>query len=144
MKPIGYGVGVRKASIIEVFIFVNVKEKQMMSEITFEQIPLILGEIKNRLDRIEGMLTGKEIQEHLEEGFMNITEAASFLNLAESTIYGKVCRSEIPVNKKGKRLYFEKEELQKWVLEGRRKTVEERIGEANSQYLGSRGRRSQY
>ena len=56
---------------------------------------------------------------------LTVQEAASFVNLAVPTIYGLVSRREIPFSKKGKRLYFLKEELTEWIKTGRRKTIAE-------------------
>lgn len=107
-----------------------------MDQITFEQLPLLVGEIRDRLARIEknlGLLGVIETQEK-GDSFMTITEASVFLNLAKSTIYGLVCRMEIPVCKRGKRLYFDRDELLSWVKKGRKKTMEEIQMEAD-EYL---------
>ncbi|WP_374756665.1 helix-turn-helix domain-containing protein [Dyadobacter luticola] len=65
---------------------------------------------------------------------MTISEAAKFLSLSTSTIYSKVCKMQIPVHKKGKRLYFERRELSEWIRGGQRKTVEDLYNEAD-EYL---------
>ncbi len=56
---------------------------------------------------------------------LTVQDAADFVNLAVPTIYGLVSRREIPFSKKGKRLYFLKDELTEWIQTGRRKTVAE-------------------
>lgn len=104
-----------------------------MDQVTFEQLPQVVGEIRERLLRIEDhleVLLGSEKT----PSYLSISEAAEFLNLAKSTLYIKVCRMEIPVHKKGKRLYFEKAELYQWIKNSRRKTSEELQAEAD-QYL---------
>jgi len=50
-----------------------------------------------------------------ETNLMSITEAADFLNCSIPTIYNKVSKRKIPFHKQGKRLYFSKSELVKWV-----------------------------
>ena len=50
-----------------------------------------------------------------ETNLMSITEAANFLNCSIPTIYNKVSKRKIPFHKQGKRLYFSKSELVKWV-----------------------------
>ncbi|MBK8746360.1 MAG: helix-turn-helix domain-containing protein [Saprospiraceae bacterium] len=52
-------------------------------------------------------------------------DAAKILTLSKPTIYGLVHKNTIPYIKKGKRLYFLKEDLINWVLKGKRKTKEE-------------------
>ncbi len=66
-----------------------------------------------------------EIELRETDELLTISEAASLLKLSVPTIYGYVHRSEIPVSKRGKRLYFSKQELLDWIKEGRRKTMSE-------------------
>lgn len=68
---------------------------------------------------------------------LSVQEAAAFLNLSVPTIYGYVQRQEVPVSKRGKRLYFSRNELTDWVKEGRRKTLSE-IEEEADNYLKAR------
>lgn len=68
---------------------------------------------------------------------LSITQAAAYLNLAKQTLYGFTCNREIPFIKKGKKLYFRKSELEKWVSEGRKKTKDE-IGAAITKSLANR------
>lgn len=51
---------------------------------------------------------------------LSIQEASKFLNLSVATIYSKISRGELPVNKRGKKLYFLKEELFEYIKAGRR------------------------
>lgn len=101
-----------------------------MDQVTFEQLPKIVGEIRERLLRIEDHLEALLGAEKT-PSYLGISEAAEFLSLAKSTLYGKVCRMEIPVHKKGKRLYFEKAELYQWIKNSKRKTSEELQAEAD-------------
>jgi excisionase family DNA binding protein len=57
--------------------------------------------------------------------FLTVPQAAEFLNLSTSTVYGLVSRREIPNFKRGKHLYFSNTELEEWVKQGRRKTTSE-------------------
>lgn len=111
-----------------------------MDRITFENLPAVVGEIRDRLAQIEKHLEGLGPSESSAKHLMTISEAASFLSLSTSTIYSKVCRMEIPVHKKGKRLYFEKDELYAWIKNGRRKTAEE-LHQAANEYLKDAGKR---
>jgi excisionase family DNA binding protein len=77
-------------------------------------------------------------QDQNEVQFLTIKEAADFLNLTVPTLYGYVHRAEIPVCKRGKRLYFPKQDLTKWINDGRKKTVVEVSQEANL-YLERKG-----
>lgn len=66
---------------------------------------------------------------------LTIDEAALLVKLTVPTIYGLVHRSGIPYSKKGRRLYFSKQELIDWIKSGRRKTNAEIEAEANK-YAG--------
>jgi hypothetical protein len=57
-----------------------------------------------------------------EDQLMTIDEAAAFLKLSKQTLYAI---KEVPAMKKGKRLYYSKNDLIKWLQTGRRKTTVE-------------------
>lgn len=65
---------------------------------------------------------------------LTIKQTAELLSLSVPTIYGLVSRGEVPHSKKGKRLYFSKQELLEWVKAGRKKTNAE-IAAAADDYL---------
>ena len=113
-----------------------------MDHVTFEQLPTVVAEIRDRLARIESSLylLSPIKPSDVKNPVMTISEASDFLNLAKSTIYGMVCRNEIPVSKKGKKLYFDREELTNWVKKGRRKTTDEIQLEAEG-YLNKSSKR---
>jgi excisionase family DNA binding protein len=68
-----------------------------------------------------------------EDELLNIEQAAKFLSLAIPTVYGLVHRMAIPYCKPtGRRLYFSKKELTKWVKTGRAKTMFEIQNEAEN------------
>ncbi len=92
---------------------------------SFEQLPHAVARIFLKLQELEQLILIKQAPPKEADEQLTVQQAALFLNLSVSTIYGKVCRSEIPVNKKGKRLYFYKSELLAWVKAGRKKTKEE-------------------
>ena len=71
---------------------------------------------------------------------MNITQAASYLSLSVQTIYSKTSLRQLPHLKKGKRLYFERDALDSWLLEGKKKTVNELIAETD-EYLAKGGKK---
>jgi excisionase family DNA binding protein len=108
-----------------------------MEVLTFDQLPKAVSELLDKVSKIEDILS----QEHKEseaDGPFSIEQAAAYLNLSISTIYGKVCRREIPVSKKGKRLYFNKVELLEWIGSGKKRT----LTEVSSMVNLSPGRRS--
>ncbi|WP_282135743.1 helix-turn-helix domain-containing protein [Seonamhaeicola maritimus] len=68
------------------------------------------------------------------EQLLTVQGAAVFLNLTVSTIYSKVNKGDLPVMKRGKRLYFSKVELLDYVKKGRKKSNSE-IEELAESYL---------
>ena len=109
-----------------------------MDTLTFEQLPTAFTHLFNKVENIERLLQRQqEIPE--QDQLLTIQQAADFLNLSVPTIYGLVSRSLIPVNKKGKRLYFSKFELTAWIKTGRKKTVTEIVLEANEFTKRKRG-----
>ncbi len=69
-----------------------------------------------------------------------INLACEITGLARPTIYGLVAGSKIPHMKRGKLLYFSKQELTDWIKQGRRKTVADMQAEADS-YLSGKKRK---
>ena len=56
---------------------------------------------------------------------LDIKQASQLLGLAIPTLYAKVSERIIPHSKRGKKLYFSKNQLNEWVRSGKRKTQEE-------------------
>src|ERR1044072_2525173 len=102
-------------------------------QVTFNNLPEAVTQLCNEVSEIKRLLlqTTRE-QEPEADQLLTIKQAAEFLNLSVPTLYGYVHRSEIPVSKKSKRLYFSKQELTEWVKSGRKKTVAEIAAEADN------------
>lgn len=96
-----------------------------MKPFTFDQIPKLMGKLFDKMEHIEMLLRTMSHEPRTEEQLLTITEASKLLNLSVATIYSKVSRNEIPVCKKGKRLYFSKQELTAWIHSGKIHTNEE-------------------
>lgn len=58
-----------------------------------------------------------------EKQFLTIDEACEYLNLAKQTLYGYTSKHEIPFIKKGKKLYFKKDDLENWLTSGKTKSL---------------------
>ena len=104
---------------------------------TFEQLPQAVKLLHDKLANIEQLLIEVNHPSSELDELLTISAAAKFLNLSVPTLYGKVSRKEIPVNKQGKRLYFYKAELANWIKAGRKKTVTEIRQEADN-YVSSK------
>lgn len=105
-------------------------------EITFEKLPQAVTQLFLKLENIERLLLSQN-NTPPEDKLLTIREAAEILHLSVPTVYGLVQRTEVPVCKRGKRLYFSKQELVSWIMTGRKKTVAEIDVEAEN-YIQSR------
>jgi len=72
---------------------------------------------------------------------LDVKQAAEFLRLKIATLYEKTSEKTIPHFKKGKKLYFKRDELQDWVLEGKVKTNNEIESQAASYTMQKRLRK---
>lgn len=61
---------------------------------------------------------------------MNVQQAADYLDMAKATVYVLTHKREIPHFKRGKRVFFYEEDLEKWLKEKRQKTAKEIQNEA--------------
>jgi excisionase family DNA binding protein len=82
-----------------------------------------MDNILERLNEIE-----RKIEElaALNKDVLNLREAAKYLNVSCSHLYKLTYSKEIPHYKpRGKQVYFERRELDKWLLQNRQKTKAE-------------------
>lgn len=73
---------------------------------------------------------------------LTIEETSDLLNLAKQTLYGMTSRNEIPFLKKSRKVYFLHSDLEKWILEGRRKTKDEIAADADAHIQQQKIRRA--
>jgi predicted DNA-binding transcriptional regulator AlpA len=71
------------------------------------------------------------------DSFLDVNQAAAFIGIAKATLYGKCSEKLIPHFKKGKKLYFDQNELIEWLKSGKRKTIDDIHADVNT-YLGKR------
>lgn len=78
-------------------------------------------------DSVRKILSEKSEIIHSESSAMllSLKEASAFLKLAPQTIYGFTSKRLIPFIKRGKKLYFKKNELELWLDEGKKKSISE-------------------
>ena len=98
--------------------------------------------MNNPFEAIEARLSGIEklildLKKPLEaeapkDSLLTVEGAANFLSLTVPTIYSKVSKGELPFMKRSKRLYFSKQELTSYIKQGRKKTNDEVLAEAET------------
>lgn len=71
---------------------------------------------------------------------MTIDELSAHLDLSKSYIYKLTSSNNIPYYKRGKRIYFKKADIDKWIFSNRVKTNEE-IDQKDVNYLLTRKRK---
>lgn len=91
--------------------------------------------IEERLDRMEALLLevlerDKVSKAEPQKRIFSLNEVAEYLGLSKSCVYTYVSEKKIPVNKRGGKNYFLRDEIDTWVKEGRVKTVFELQQEA--------------
>lgn len=81
--------------------------------------------LNDQLKRIENLLENIYNKENVSNSIdvapkiMTTQTVADYLNLSTSCIYKLTSSREIPHSKRGKRLYFDKNEIDKWVMENK-------------------------
>lgn len=73
-----------------------------------------------------GLARQENDQEDFNDLVMKSPEVCRYLKMKISTLYQLTHRHEIPFNKKGKTMYFKKDEIDKWISEGRQQTIAEK------------------
>jgi excisionase family DNA binding protein len=89
-------------------------EKEELEDIVCRAVETALGQL--------GFLKSQEDQEDIDEFIMKVPQLCKYLKMKISTLYQLTHKNEIPFNKKGKTLYFRKDEIDKWVSEGKQIT----------------------
>lgn len=96
-----------------------------MEPFNFNELPEVVRQLYEKVERIELLLEKLDPHKADKNELLNIEEAAAFLKVSVAAVYTKVSRQEIPYSKPGRRLYFNKTDLKKWIANGKRKTIEE-------------------
>ena len=116
----------------------------MKKEITFNDLPLSVNRINDRLDSIERLLLEKQ-NGNLDSGqpqWFNLDEVINYdpAKRTKPTWYSMVSRGQVPYHKSGNRLMFLKSEIDEWLKSGKHKTMSEIKDEVHS-YLVNKKRK---
>jgi len=76
----------------------------------FNDIELKLNRISEKVSIIAAYIKDSK------KPFMDLNEATQYLNVKKGTIYAWTCKNEIPYYKVGRKLYFDVDEINEWVL----------------------------
>ena len=92
--------------------------------------------INNRLERIERLLENISSNSFINEAninlpkIMNLKQLASYLDVSKGYLYKLTSTNNIPHSKRGKRIYFDIEAINEWVLDNKiwtQKDIEEQV-----------------
>lgn len=88
--------------------------------------------INQRLEAIEILLQelisipkSNKVKNEGEIEFLNVQQTADYVSLSKATVYGLIHKLEIPNYKRGKRVYFKKSEIDSWLMQNKRKSINE-------------------
>ncbi len=96
-----------------------------------------MDEILKRLDKIERLL---ESQNLVQKDVLNFNETSEYLELSHSHLYKLTSTRQIPhFCPQGKKLYFNRQELDAWLQRNRLTTTEE-IEKQATDYIIKKGR----
>ena len=89
-------------------------EKQDLATLITDIIERTADETSSRIEK--AALKNEKAED---DKIFVVKTVAKYLDLKQSTIYALTCRKEIPHYKRGKKLYFKKSEIDKWIETGR-------------------------
>lgn len=103
-----------------------------MQIITFENLPIAVSELHEKLNRIESLLLQQNGEQSApaQDELLTVEDAAKFLSLSKPTIYGLIHKGALPVMKRSKRCYFSKADLMNYLKAGRKRSNDELESEA--------------
>jgi len=94
-------------------------------------------QVLQKLESIEAMLIEQNL---LRKEALNFNEGCQYLDLSASHLYKLTSSGDIPHYKpNGKKIYFNRKELDQWLLRNRIKSTDE-ISEAADNFLMKKGR----
>ena len=90
----------------------------MSSQTPFDSLPGMVVEINKKIDLL---IADKVTQVKNEDYLMTVEDLRDYLpeSPARQTVYGWVNDRRIPFDKHGRRLYFRKSKIDKWISNGR-------------------------
>lgn len=101
-----------------------------MDAVTFENLPAAVSQLLRDVNSIKLSLQAGSPEPS--DQLLTVDQAAEFLSLAKPTIYAMLSRGELPNLKRGKRVYFQRNDLLDYLKAGRRKTYRQLADEGRA------------
>lgn len=83
--------------------------------LSFEQIPTAIGELLDRLERIENILANQPSPTNAQPKYVDINGAAAITSRTPNALRVQISLGNLKSIKKGSKHYFEREYLEKWI-----------------------------
>lgn len=94
----------------------------------------------SNLEQLEKLNQLLEQQNLLRKEILTIEEASQYLGISKSNLYKKTSAQRIPHYKpEGKLIYFQREELDAWMLRNRQSTIDEITDKAANLIINRKG-----
>lgn len=90
-----------------------------MEPFGFDRLPEVVKQLFEKVEQMEELLKKLQPVEGNANEMLSVAEAATFLNISTQAVYTMVSRGIIPYHKPGKRLYFDRQDLEEWIRLGR-------------------------
>jgi hypothetical protein len=106
-----------------------------MIEITHNNLPEAVSQIRTELSEIKQILLGKSNEYTPEtDCWFDLDTLVKYdpEKRSKATFYGYTHQRSIPFHKRGKKIIFLKSEIDDWIKSGRRKTLQEISAEAGN------------
>lgn len=91
-----------------------------MEPFGFDRLPEVVKQLFEKVEHLEELLIKLQPTEDTRDKRLSVSEAAAFLSISPQAIYTMVSRGVIPYHKPGKRLYFDRQDLEEWIRLGRK------------------------
>lgn len=88
-------------------------------------IDVTLADLESLIEQAVQRTLERMPQQEQADELLTVEQAAEFLSLHKTTIYGLVSKGELPHMKRSKRVYFSKQELIAYLKAGRKSTQQE-------------------
>lgn len=83
----------------------------MEKKFSFDELPQAVSELTDQVSTLTEMVSALQSSKPSKKTLIGIDEACKVLHKAKPTIYALVRKGTIPAYKRGKKLYFYREEL---------------------------------
>ena len=109
-------------------------ENKLLIHLTVAELRTLMDNIiSNKLNSL-----GDAQKSEPEDEILDISQVCDLLRYSRATVYALVEKREIPHYKKGRKIWFSKNELFEWLKSGRKKTKKELENEAEKYLLNTK------